>query len=114
MRNGGAWAWAGQRFTGLLVAGFLGAHLWFAHLTELGQRITLERVTERLGTGGFFFLYIVLLAAALYHALYGVRGVVLDYGLGEKGKVLVTWLFLLIGVAGFTWGSSTLFYFLFR
>ena len=113
MSSGPAWAWLGQRITAVLVVGFLSAHLWFSHLTEAGQKITLERVSQRLGEGGFFFLYIVLLAAGLYHALYGLRGIVLDYGPGSKAQGVVTWLALLIGLAGFVYGSITLFSFLF-
>src|SRR3989304_7882277 len=100
MRSGPAWAWAGQRLTAVLVVGFLSAHLWFSHLTAVGQRITLERVAQRLGGGGFFFPYLVLLAAALYHALYGLRGIALDYGPGPKAQTLVTWGALLMGLAG--------------
>jgi len=111
--SGPAWAWVGQRLTAILVVGFLSAHLWFSHLTGVGQRITVERVSQRLGEGGFFFLYIVLLAAALYHALYGLRGIVLDYGPGSKAQGVVTWLALLIGLAAFGYGSITLFSFLF-
>ncbi len=113
MSSGPAWAWVGQRITAILVVGFLSAHLWFSHLTGVGQRITVERVAQRLGEGGFFFLYIVLLAAALYHALYGLRGIVLDYGPGSKAQGVVTWLALMIGLAGFGYGSITLFSFLF-
>ena len=113
MRSGAAWAWLGQRITAVLVAGFIFAHLWFSHLTEVGQKITLERVSQRLGEGGFFFLYIGLLAVALYHALYGLRGIVLDYGPGSKAQAVVTWLALMIGLAGFGYGSITLFSFLF-
>jgi succinate dehydrogenase hydrophobic anchor subunit len=113
MRSAPAWAWAGQRITAVLVVGFLSAHLWFSHLTGVGQRITLERVAQRLGEGGFFFLYIALLAAALYHALYGLRGIALDYGPGPRARAAVTWLALFIGLAGFAYGSSTLFSFLF-
>ena len=113
MSSGRAWAWAGQRITAILVAGFLSAHLWFSHLSQAGQRITLERVSQRLGEGGFFFLYTALLAAALYHALYGLRGIALDYGPGPRAQAVVTWLALMTGLAGFAYGSSTLFFFLF-
>ena len=109
MRSGTGWAWLGQRITAVLIAGFIFAHLWFAHLTEAGQKITLERVTQRLGEGGFFFLYIGLLAVAIYHAAYGLRGIVLDYGPGSKARAAVTWLALLIGLAAFGYGSFTLF-----
>jgi succinate dehydrogenase cytochrome b556 subunit len=112
MRSGPAWAWVGQRATTILVLGFLAAHLWFSHLTGAGQRITTDTVSQRLGEGGFFFVYIVLLAAALYHALYGLRGIVLDYGPGPRAKALLTWLAVLIGLAGFAYGSSTLLHFL--
>jgi len=114
MSSGPTWAWAGQRITAALVAVFLSVHLWFAHLSQAGQRITVERVSQRLGEGGFFLLYIMLLAAALYHALYGLRGIALDYGRGPRTQAVVTWLALMTGLAGFAYGSSTLFFFLFR
>jgi len=113
VRSGPAWAWLGQRITAVLIVGFLSAHLWFAHVREVGEKITLDTVAQHLSEGGFFFLYIVLLAAAIYHALYGLRGIVLDYGPGSKAQAAVTWLAVLIGLAAFGYGSITLFSFLF-
>ncbi len=104
-----AWGWLLQRISAVLLFILLGSHLWLIHYVYLGERITFERVAERLGTSLFLSIELALLAAALYHALYGLRGIAIDYRWGNPQGW--TWSLLGIGLIGFALGSYTLYTF---
>lgn len=101
-----AWGWFLQRVSAVLVFLLLGSHLWLLHYVYLGERITFERVVARVSTPLFFAIELGLLAAALYHALYGVRGIAIDYRWGSPRA----WTAgaLAVGVAGFLVGTYAL------
>ena len=104
----GTWPWLLQRVTAVLIFIFLGAHLWVLHFAELGKEINFERVTERLQSPWFIFLDLTLLALVIYHALYGIRAIIIDFGIGVRAQSVLFWAFIIIGVAGFVLGANAL------
>jgi len=50
-------------------------------------------------------LYIALLAFALYHALYGLRGIILETTASAKTERIINRVFIVVGVIVFIWGS---------
>jgi succinate dehydrogenase hydrophobic anchor subunit len=50
-------------------------------------------------------LYIALLAVALYHALYGLRGIILELTPSARAGRVTTWCLVAIGIAAFGWGT---------
>lgn len=105
-----AWGWFLQRLSGGLLVLFLGAHLWLLHYVYLGERISFQRVMERLSSPLFFAIDLGVLAIALYHGLYGLRGIALEYRWGSP--TLITLLALLVGLAGLAGGGYALWGFL--
>ena len=103
-----AWAWLLQRVSAAFLIFFLGAHLWVLHFALGDEKINFERVKERLIQPFFQILDVFLLAVVLYHALYGVRSVVLDFRVKGAGKHILTWGFVILGIAGFIYGLTTL------
>lgn len=103
-----AWAWMLQRVSAAFLIFFLGAHLWVLHFALGDERINFERVRERLQTPFFQVLDVVLLAVVLYHALYGVRSVILDFRVQGVGRHVLTWGFVVLGIIGFVYGFITL------
>jgi len=99
--------------TGILVAVFLGVHMVMLHLdTVLGffgvdasEPASWESMIERAGQGIWAALYIALLAVVLYHALYGLRGIILELTPSAKAGRIVTWAFVFIGIIVFAWGA---------
>ncbi|MFQ5826504.1 MAG: hypothetical protein ACE5IA_04010, partial [Dehalococcoidia bacterium] len=107
-----AWGWLVQRLTAALIFVFLGTHFWVLHFAVIGERITFERVQERLSSPWFIALDLALLATALYHALYGIRGIIIDFGIGPKARGAISWMLVAVGVAGFALGLRALLAFL--
>lgn len=105
-----AWGWLLQRVTAALVAILLVTHLWLLHYVYLGEKISFQRVAERLTSPPILAIELVLLGAAIYHALYGLRSILIDYRWGNARAW--TWSFVAVGVAGFALGSYALFGFL--
>jgi succinate dehydrogenase hydrophobic anchor subunit len=50
-------------------------------------------------------LYIALLAFALYHALYGLRGIILEVTPSGRAEKWVNAGFVVVGIIIFGWGS---------
>ena len=78
--RGGMWSWLGQRVTAVLVMVTIAVHLILTHYIAIGE-LSFANIGRRLGATAVLLNDIVLLVAVVYHALNGVRMVVLDYGL---------------------------------
>ena len=102
-----------QLVTGVLVAVLLGIHLVIMHLDAIlgffGVDVTdptsWQAMIGRASQGIWAGLYIALLAFVLYHALYGLRGVILEVTTSAKTERIITWSFIIIGIIAFIWGS---------
>jgi len=93
-------------------------------LVVLGIHMAIMHLSKMLGTGGethevvqwtlvrmrsidfaFAFMYVVLLGAALYHGLYGLRTIILELTLPERAEKFVSAVIVLLGFALFILGS---------
>ena len=94
--RGGMWPWLGQRVTAVLVIVTIMVHLVLTHYIAIGQ-LSFANIGDRLAGGAVLVNDIVLLVAVVYHALNGLRMVVLDWGLSNRlGRRLFTaalWIF---------------------
>ena len=99
--------------TGILIAVLLGIHLVRLHLDSIldwfGVNTTdstsWESMIDRASEGIWAALYITLLAVVLYHALYGLRGIILELTPSVKTGRIITWSFIIIGIGAFIWGT---------
>ena len=99
--------------TGVLIAVLLGIHVVILHLDAIlgffGVRViestTWQSMIDRASQGIWAGLYIALLAFVLYHALYGLRGIILEVTSSVKTERIVTWAFIIIGIITFIWGT---------
>jgi succinate dehydrogenase hydrophobic membrane anchor protein len=76
--KGGMWAWLFQRITAVLLIVCLAIHLIYTHIFNIGD-LDYSNVANRLAHASLTAVDIILLAAGLYHALNGLRMVLLDY-----------------------------------
>ena len=98
---------------GALIAILLGIHMVALHLDDilsfLGINVTeptsWKSMIDRATQGAWAGIYIALLAVALYHALYGLRGIILEVTSSIKTERIVTWAFIIIGIITFIWGT---------
>ncbi|MBI2854673.1 MAG: succinate dehydrogenase, cytochrome b556 subunit [Chloroflexi bacterium] len=105
----GAWAWALQRFTAAVIGVFISIHIWALHMARSGAGpVTFESVRERVSSPLYATVDLLLLASLLYHALNGVRTVLLDFGIGVKSPRLLAGVLSAIGVLGFAYGVLAL------
>jgi len=102
--RGGMWPWLGQRVTAVLVIVTIMVHLVLTHYIAIGE-LSFADIGARLAGGVVLINDIVLLVAVVYHALNGLRMVVLDWGLsnvaGRRVFDVVLWL---AGIATVVYG----------
>ena len=100
-------------FSGVVIAVLLGIHMVILHLgTILGffgadatDATSWQSMLDRAGQGIWAGLYIALLAVGLYHALYGLRGIILELTPSVRTERIITWVFIIIGSITLIWGA---------
>ena len=101
-------AWLFQRVTAVLIIVTLGIHLIFTHILSIGD-INYDTIGQRVAHGAYTALDIILLIAGIYHALNGLRMVLMDYWFGNRklamGLNIVLWV---VGVAAIVYGAWAL------
>ena len=111
MRDQKLWTW--HVAAGVLVLVFLGLHMVIMHLTRTvgignpagGHAVDWGNVVAR-GKSLFFTLtYVLLLGAALFHGLYGLRNIVCELGPPAGLKKAINALLLVGGLGLFGLGT---------
>ena len=85
----GMWAWLLFRISGLILALYLFAHIV---IISLGRWNLLDGVMDLFDTPVFILLDLALVVAVLYHALNGVRIILMDFGIGVHRHKLMFWI----------------------
>jgi succinate dehydrogenase / fumarate reductase cytochrome b subunit len=102
--RGGMWPWLGQRVTAVLVIVTITVHLLLTHYVAVGE-LSFDNIGDRLAGGAVLVNDIVLLVAVVFHALNGLRMVVLDWGLsGVAGRRVFDAVLWLVGIATVAYG----------
>jgi succinate dehydrogenase hydrophobic anchor subunit len=89
----------------------LGLHFAIMHYSPVftGQSIegarSFQVMLERGRSLAQFVVYILFLAAALYHGLYGLRGILIELPIARQRARLVSGGLLLLGLAFFAYGT---------
>ena len=104
---GGMLGWLLQRLSAAIIFGVLVVHLLVVEYTTPGEPITFAESVQRLQNPLFISLWLILLGAGLYHALYGLRNVILDFIKIRNQKALTMILFG-VGIAVFGFGVFAL------
>ena len=100
-------------FSGLVIAVLLGIHMVVIHLdavlgffgVDATEPTSWQSMIARSSHGIWAGIYIALLAVVLYHALYGLRGIILELTPSVKTGRIITWVLIGIGIIAFIWGS---------
>jgi succinate dehydrogenase hydrophobic membrane anchor protein len=104
--KGGMLAWLFQRITAVLLLVCLVTHLIFTHIFSIGD-VSYDTIGQRVAHGAYTAVDLILLAAGVYHALNGLRMVLMDYWFGRRklavGLNIVLWVVGLAAVAYGTW-----------
>jgi len=111
MKDRNLWTW--HMAAGLVILVFLGLHMTIMHLEtsvgifnpEGGHAIDWGNVAARGKSLFFAVTYVVLLGAALFHGLYGLRNILFELEPKRGMKVAVNWLLVLAGAGLFVVGT---------
>jgi len=95
--RGGMWSWLFQRITAVLLIVCLAIHLTLTHIANIGE-LNMDNIGARLANHGLTAVDIILLAAGVYHALNGLRMVLMDYWFTSRVRAL--WLTVGLWVVG--------------
>lgn len=102
------WPWLGQRVTALVILATIAVHLVLTHWVAIGE-LSYENIAGRLAAGAVLANDVLLLLAALYHALNGVRMVALDFGLsGRAARRALDALLWTAGIVAALYGTWAL------
>ncbi len=111
MRDQRLWTW--HLGAGLIILVFLGLHMAIMHFDALlgifnpagGHPIDWANVVARSQQGFFTFSYIVLLGAALFHGLYGLRNIIHELGFGRSVERAANIVLVALGFVMFVFGT---------
>ena len=99
--------------TGVLIAVLLGIHMVILHLDDILIFFGVDAtgptswgsMINRASQGIWVGLYIALLAAVLYHALNGLRGIILELTPSPGTERIVTRVIIAFGIIAFIGGA---------
>jgi succinate dehydrogenase hydrophobic anchor subunit len=108
MRDRTLWTW--HIGAGVVILVLLGLHMAIMHLNQtLGisgaEPVEWASVAERATSAFFTVTYILLLGAALYHGLYGLRNILLELNPGPGLRTAISYSLALVGLGLFALGT---------
>jgi succinate dehydrogenase cytochrome b subunit len=94
----GMWAWLLFRISGLVLVFYLGAHIIVISTGHFDQ---LDRLMKAFDNPVLVLADLALVVAVLYHALNGVRIILMDLGVGIHRHKVMFWSAMAVVVACF-------------
>jgi succinate dehydrogenase / fumarate reductase cytochrome b subunit len=107
----GMWAWVLFRISGLVLLAYLFVHIWVISQGRVDGGEALNKLFETFDKPFLVFLDFMLVSAVLYHALNGVRIILMDFGVGIRQHKAVFWVCMVVAAAVlslFAWKASGL------
>ena len=102
------WSWLFQRISAVLLIVTLAIHLVFTHILDIGE-LNYDSIGARVAHAGFTAVDIILLAAGIFHALNGLRMVLLDYWFTSRRRAMALSAALwVVGIAALAYGTWAL------
>jgi succinate dehydrogenase cytochrome b556 subunit len=99
-----SWSWILQAFTGVMLVVLLGLHMVVQHFVVEGGLRRYQQVVEYISNPFVFLLEVAFLVVVTWHAMLGVRAIILDLGLQPKTERRWTAVLTVIGLGMITYG----------
>jgi len=99
------WVWLGQAASGVLLVVLLGLHWVAQHYLASGGLRSFAEVLAYLKNPLALLLELSFLAVVTYHALFGLRAILLDLGPGRRLRQLLDITLLALGIATLIYGA---------
>jgi len=113
MRDTPLWTW--HVIAGLIILVLLGLHMGIMHLNGVlnlttfnpntGAAIDWANVVHRAKQAFFTWSYVILLGAALFHGLYGLRNIIFELNPSAGLRTFISGLLVLVGLGLFVFGT---------
>lgn len=100
--------WGIQLLSGIFLLIVLGVHFWAIHYDTNNAALTYELILKRLSNPAWKIMDTVFLALVLYHALNGLRSIILDFNLNKAMRGLLFWFCVIVAIACFVFGVNTI------
>jgi succinate dehydrogenase / fumarate reductase, membrane anchor subunit len=88
--RGGTTAWILQVVSGVLLIFLLGAHIVAQHFVVKGGLRDYAQVVSYLSNPAVLAIESLFVVVLIWHAMLGLRAVLLDFGPGRRGQALIT------------------------
>jgi succinate dehydrogenase / fumarate reductase membrane anchor subunit len=98
------WLWLFKLVTGVLVVLILGTHLIVQHLVSPEGLLTFEQVVEWVSNPWVALMEGTFVVLAVFHALLGVRSVLLDLRPSQGAIRVIDITFSIVGIAAVVYG----------
>ena len=89
-RRGGTTAWILQVVSGVLLVVLLGLHIVTQHFVVKGGLRDYAQVVSYLSNPVVLAVESLFVVVVIWHAMLGLRAVLLDFGFGRRGQALIT------------------------
>ena len=99
-----SWSWILQAFTGVMLVIVLGVHMVVQHFVVAGGLRDYRQVVEYISNPFVFLLEVSFLIIVTWHALLGVRAILLDLGLKPSTERKWTAALTVVGVVTVAYG----------
>ena len=99
-----SWSWILQALTGALLIVLLGMHIVVQHFVVEGGLRDYQQVVAYLSNPFVFLLEVAFLITVTWHALLGVRAIILDLGLTPATEHKLSTTLTVIGVMAVAYG----------
>jgi succinate dehydrogenase / fumarate reductase membrane anchor subunit len=99
-----SWSWILQAFTGVMLVVLLGLHMVVQHFVVAGGLRNYQQVAQYISNPFLFLLEIAFLIIVTWHAMLGVRAVILDLGLKPATERKVTAILSIVGIVVVAYG----------
>jgi succinate dehydrogenase hydrophobic membrane anchor protein len=96
--RGGSLAWIFQVISGVLLVFLLGAHIVMQHFVAKGGLRDYAQVMSYLSNPAVLAFESLFVIVLIWHAMLGLRAVLLDFGFGPRGQALITRGVVALGV----------------
>jgi len=96
--GGGSLAWIFQVISGVLLVLLLGVHIVMQHFVASGGLRDYAQVVSYLSNPVVVAVESLFVIVLVWHAMLGLRAVLLDFGFGRRGQVLITRGVVALGV----------------
>ncbi len=104
MREGRLWLL--HLLAGFIMFFLLGSHIFFMHMAG-GEPLSVEETFARAKNIAFPLMYTIFVAAALYHGLYGLRGILFERFHSPFSQKVINWILSFAGIVWFLYALAT-------